>query len=103
MDDNQLPIQMDYHMPVPRDPRWVLICETGEYSTLGRHREPDEDEIKAAEIALVRAGRSGWLAIMSHSAHSRSTPELLMVRPLCTPSGTFDAAVDAFRRRNLHD
>lgn len=69
-------------MPVARDPRWVLLTESGEYSTLGRHREPSEDDIAAAESALARAGQSGWLAVMSHSAHYRGTPELVMVRLL---------------------
>ena len=52
-------------MTASRDPRWVLLAETGEYSTLGRHREPGVEEIAAAEDALIRAGRAGWLAIMS--------------------------------------
>ena len=87
-------------MPVARDPRWVLLAETGEYSTLGRHREPDEQDIAAAEIALAQAGRSGWVAIMSHSVHQRVVPELVMVRPLCDPKTPFSLAVEAFRNRN---
>ena len=35
-------------MPRPRDPRWVLLTESGEYTTLGRHREPDEEIIASA-------------------------------------------------------
>ena len=86
-------------MPTPRDPRWVLLAETGEYSTLGRHREPDADDIAAAEAALGQVGRAGWVAVMSHSAHERTLPELVMVRPLCDPSTSFEVAVEAFRRR----
>jgi hypothetical protein len=85
-------------MPVTRDPRWVLLTESGEYSTLGRHREPSEDDIAAAESALARAGRSGWLAVMSHSVHSRAIPELVMVRPLGDPQTAFGDAVQAFRQ-----
>jgi hypothetical protein len=85
-------------MPTPRDPRWVLLAETGEYSILGRHREPGEEDIVAAETALARAGRSGWLAVMSHSAHSRVVPEFVMVRPLRDPQTSFADAVQAFRR-----
>jgi hypothetical protein len=86
-------------MPTPRDPRWVLLAETGEYSTLGRHREPDADDIAAAEAALARVGRAGWIAVMSHSVHAKTSPELVMVRPLCKPSTSFEAAVQAFRRK----
>lgn len=86
-------------MPTPRDPRWVLLAETGEHSTLGRHREPDEKDIAAAETALARAGQSGWLAVMSHSVHSRVAPELIMVRPLRDPRTPFADAVQAFLKR----
>ncbi len=86
-------------MPVARDPRWVLLVETGEYSTLGRHREPDAEGIAAAEDALMRIDRAGWLAVMSQSAHARGVPEMVMVRPLRAPMTSFDAAVAAFRRR----
>lgn len=86
-------------MPTARDPRWVLLAESGEYSILGRHREPDADDIAAAEAALAQAGRAGWLAVMSHSAHARTAPELVMVRPLRDPRTPFEDAVQAFRRR----
>lgn len=86
-------------MPTARDLRWVLLAETGEYSTLGRHREPDEADIAAAEAALAGAGRAGWIAVMSHSAQERTKPELVMVRPLRHPGTSFDDAVQAFNRR----
>ncbi len=86
-------------MPNARDPRWVLLAESGEYSTLGRHREPDEEDIAAAEAALAKVGRAGWIAVMSHSVHDRTLPELLMVRPLGEPGTPFADAVQAFRRR----
>jgi len=86
-------------MPTARDPRWVLLAETGEYSTLGRHREPDEDDIAAAEAALAQVGRAGWLAVMSHSAHARTAPEFVMVRPLRNPRIPFEEAVQAYRCR----
>ncbi len=87
-------------MPNARDPRWVLLAESGEYSTLGRYREPDEESIAAAEAALASAGRSGWIAVMSHSIHERGkTPELVMVRPLRDPTTPFTDAVRAFHRR----
>jgi hypothetical protein len=86
-------------MPAARDPRWVLLAETGEYTAVGRAREPDEDDIARAEAALARTGQSGWLVVMGGSAYSRREPDLVMVRPLRNPTSSFDAAVQAFRRR----
>jgi len=86
-------------MPAAPDPRWILLAETGDYSTIGRHRDPNEEDIAAAEAALAHAGHSGWIAIMSSSVHTRTAPEVVMVRPLRNPGLTFDAAVQAFRKR----
>jgi hypothetical protein len=86
-------------MPAARDPRWILLLDNGEYSSLSRHREPDADDIAAVEKALRQASRSGWLAVMSHSAYEAATPELLMVRPLCDPKRTFDEVVQSFQQR----
>ncbi len=66
--------------------------------TLGRRREPDEEDIAAVEAALAKAGRAGWIAVMSHSVHDRIMPELMMVRPLREPGTSFADAVQAFRR-----
>lgn len=85
-------------MPAALDPRWVLLSETGEYSIIGRHREPEEADIAAAELALAQAGVSGWIAVMGGSAESKTLPDLVMVRPLREPRSTFEAAVQAFRR-----
>lgn len=95
-------------MPNAGDPRWILLAESGDYSTIGRHREPDEEDIAAAEAALERAGVAGWIAIMSDSTYAHRVPDLLMVRPLRAPQNSFEAAVQAFRERlaerqkNLH-
>lgn len=91
---------LDAAMPTHRDPRRVLVTEIGEFSTLGRHHEPSEQDIAAAEAALARAGRSGWLAVMSHSVHACTLPELVMVRPLCEPKVPFEHAAQAFRERS---
>lgn len=75
-------------MPITQDPRWVLLAESGEYCTIGRYREPDGADIAAAETVLAQAGRAGWLAVMSQSAHARTAPEFMMVRPLRDPRGS---------------
>ncbi len=86
-------------MQVGRDPRWVVLTEAGEYSIIGRYREPGPDEISAAEDALSRAGRRGWIAIMSQSEHSGGSPEFLPVRSLLAPIVSFEDAVRAFLAR----
>jgi len=86
-------------MPAARDPRWILLVDNGDYSSLSRHREPDADDIAAAERVLRQASRSGWLAVMSHSVYETAIPELLMVRPLCDPTIPFDEAVQSFQQR----
>ena len=89
-------------MKSSRDPRWIVLSESGDYSTLGRHSEPDDSMLKNLAEALVKANLGGWLAIMSSSLHSSAIPEFLMVRCL-RPSGvTFDAAVKNLLRRRAH-
>lgn len=86
-------------MPIPRDPRWILLVDTGEYSTLSRHREPDADDIAGIERALRQISRAGWVAVMSHSAYHATIPELLMVRQIFNPMVSFDEAAQLFRER----
>ncbi len=86
-------------MPTSRDPRWILLVDNGEYSTLSRHREPDADDIAGAEKGLRQASKAGWLAVMSHSAYEATIPELIMVRQLCDPEISFDQAVQLFQKR----
>jgi hypothetical protein len=75
-----------------RDPRWIILLEDGSYSTIGRHRQPDDDDIARADGSLERAGLSGWLAVLSQSEHSLGVPEVLAVRELRGPAITFDDA-----------
>lgn len=86
-------------MTTGRDPRWIILLETGEYSLVGRHREPDQDDIARFEAALDRESRSGWLAVMDRSEHAPGTPEMVMVRPLRAPTTPFEGAVRAFHER----
>ena len=86
-------------MPRAKDPRWIILTEAGDYSILGRYREPGPDDIREAEASLTLLGLAGWLVVMSQSAHADGTPEFVMVRPLCTPTASFDKAVRAFRLR----
>ncbi|BFL64905.1 hypothetical protein ACX4M5_15270 [Roseomonas mucosa] len=73
-----------------KNPRWIVLVADGRYSTIGRHREPDADDIARIEDGLRHAGVSGWLAIMSQSAYSPGLPEVVEVRPLGDPSEPFE-------------
>ena len=82
------------------DRRWIVLLEDGRYSTLGRARDPDEDDIARAEERLVGQGLAGWLSIQSHSQYAEgSPPEVMEVRPLGKPTSAFADAVAAFHRQ----
>lgn len=82
-----------------RDLRWIILLESGEYSIVGRYREPDPDDISRYETALERSGRAGWLAVMDRSEHDAGTPEFVEVRPLRAPTTPFEQATREFLRR----
>jgi hypothetical protein len=85
--------------------RWIVLGEDGRHATLGRHTDPTEAEIAAAEQALVAQGLHGWLAVADGDYWAkRATVSLLMVRTLGAPQAAFDSAAAAFeilRRRAL--
>ncbi len=74
------------------DARYVLISEAGAcLGTLGRD-VPSDDEISAAAIRMADAGVAGWVAIASHSFHSRRKPVLTMVTAVNGPLIPFATA-----------
>jgi hypothetical protein len=75
--------------------RWVVVATNGQYVTLGRNRDPSEEEITSAERALRLQSLSGWLAIMEGSPWAGGAPRLLEVRPLASPVTTFADAAKA--------
>ena len=77
-----------------KDPRWIVLAEDGRYTTVGRHREPDEDDISRLEASMRDQGLAGWLAILSQSAYAAGKPEVLEVRPLATPTDAFETCRD---------
>lgn len=72
--------------------------------TLGRHSDPSEAEIGAAEASLRAQGLAGWLAIMEGNPHLGPAPHFLQVRPLASPAARFDevaaACVSSIRARS---
>ena len=88
-----------------RERRWVVIAEDGRHATLGRHTDPSEGEINAAEAGLIALGTGGWLAVTEGVYYSRDVMSLLQVRTLGTPAVTWDEARSRFlsRRSALSD
>ena len=77
--------------------RWIILCTDGRYVTLGRHTDPTEDEVIAAERSLSAAGLAGWLAVMAGDYYARKVqPSIMPVRPLAGPIGAFEDAKMAF-------
>jgi hypothetical protein len=83
-------------MKLVTETRWIVLATDGRHVTLGRHSDPTEEQIQAAESGLKAAGEAGWLAVMKGQYHSRRPVELLMVRPLGAPAETWEAAIGAF-------
>ena len=73
-----------------KDPRWIVLTEDGRYTTVGRYREPDEDDISRLEETMRGQGLAGWLAILSQSAYATGKPEVVEVRPLAKPADAFE-------------
>jgi hypothetical protein len=78
--------------------RWIVLGTDGRHVTLGRHTDPTEDEILAAESGLIAQELSGWLVIVEGNYwDKRSKISVMEVRSLAAPSTSFDSAVTAFR------
>lgn len=80
-----------------RERRWIVLGMDGRHVTLGRYSDPAEEEIEAAERALVAQGQAGWLAVLEGNYwHRRAKMSVMAVRPLADPTSSFEEAVTAF-------
>lgn len=79
-----------------RERRWVVISEDGRHATLGRHTDPSEAEIKAAEAALIASGTGGWLVVTEGVYYSLDAMTVLQVRTLGTSAITWEDASSRF-------
>ena len=80
------------------DRRWIVLSEDGRAATLGRVRDPSDDEIAQTETEFASRGIAGWLAIQSHSFHAEGPPPSFMeIKPLGVPAVSFETAVAALR------
>jgi hypothetical protein len=83
-------------MEAVTETRWLVLATDGRHVTLGRHRDPEPEEIDNAERGLKSQNLSGWLVLMKGGYYTRKKPQLMMVRPLGNPGGLWDEAVANF-------
>jgi hypothetical protein len=78
---------------------WILLGTDGRHVTLGRHTDPTEEEIAAAEAGLAAQGMTGWLVLMKGGYYMRREPSLTLVRALANPGRTFEEAAADFEAK----
>jgi hypothetical protein len=84
--------------PAARERRWAVIAPDGRHVWLGRHSDPSPEELAQAESGLRAQGLGGWLAVVAGNYWSRRTKlDVLEVRALAEPNGSFETAVAEFR------
>ena len=76
--------------------RWLVLGADGLHVTLGRHRDPEPEEIERAEQVLKAQNLAGWLVVMKGEYYTRTKPKLIMVRPLGEPEADWDQAGAGF-------
>jgi hypothetical protein len=79
--------------------RWIVLGTDGRHVTLGRHTDPTQEEVAAAEAGLAAQGLAGWLVLMRGGYYVQSKPSLMMVRPLANPTRTFQEAAAEFEAK----
>jgi hypothetical protein len=83
---------------------WIVLGADGRHVSIGRHREPDAEDLARVSAGLEQAGQAGWLAILYGDYWTSSSVRIDVLRPL-TPGTPADygAAVEAFldRRRKV--
>ena len=75
-----------------RERRWLVVAETGQHNTLGRHTNPTDEEITQVASQLDAAGLAGWLAVSEGQYYSSTPITLMMVRPITSKTGDWGAA-----------
>ena len=79
--------------------RWIVLGIDGRHVTLGRHTDPTEEEIAAAEARLAAQGLAGWLVLMKGGYYAQGKPSLMMVRALANPARVFEEAAGDFEAK----
>jgi hypothetical protein len=79
-----------------REKRWIVLTEDGRHTTVGRHSDPTEDEVRDARIGLRAMSLGGWLALTEGVYYSRGGMSIILVRELEPAKITFDDAAQLF-------
>lgn len=81
---------------------WIVLGTDGRHASIGRAREPDEEDLAQVSAALVAAGEHGWLAVLYGDYYGRRGVRLEVMRPL-TPGAPTDPsfAVAAFLDKRM--
>jgi hypothetical protein len=79
--------------------RWIVLGVDGRHVTLGRHTDPSQEEVAAAEAGLAAQGLSGWLVLMKGGYYAQGKPSLMMVRALANPARVFEEAASDFEAK----
>jgi hypothetical protein len=83
-----------------KERHWLILGEDGRHVWLGRHSDPNDDEIRAAEERLATQALAGWLAVAEGDFWNLASDfVLLQVKPLANPSDDFEAAATRFLAR----
>ena len=84
----------------PVERRYLVVAADGRHTTLGRHAEPNEEELDTAAEGLDCLGLAGW-SVLSEGRYyaSEDTVSLLPIRRLTSADGDWASAVTGFQKR----
>ena len=82
-----------------RERRWLIVVETGQHVTIGRHTDPTDDEIAQVASQLDSAGLAGWLVVSEGGYYQRTPVTLMMVRQITSKPGDWPAAERLWHQR----
>lgn len=82
-----------------RERRWLVVGETGQHTTIGRHTDPTDEEIAQVAGQLDGAGLAGWLVVSEGRYYRRTPVTLMMVRQISSKPGDWPAAERLWHQR----
>jgi len=71
---------------------WIVLGTDGRHVSIGRHREPDDEDLQRVSDGLAAAGQQGGLAMLYGDYWASKGVRLDVLRPL-TPGGPADSSV----------
>ena len=81
---------------------WIVLGADGRHVSIGRHREPDAEDLQRVSDGLAQAGQEGWLALLYGDYWTAKGVRVDVLRPL-TPGAPADSslAVAAFLDKRM--